>query len=38
MNPLKSITGTIITGVVIAAIVMIAFADGISPAWLSPRS
>ena len=30
MNPLKSITGTIVTGVVIAAIVMIIFADGIS--------
>ena len=28
MNPLKSITGTIVTGVVISAIVMIIFADG----------
>ena len=30
MNPLKSITGTIITGLVIAAIVMVIFADGSS--------
>ena len=30
MNPLKSITGTIVTGIVIAAIVMVIFADGIS--------
>jgi uncharacterized membrane protein len=30
MNPLKSITGTIVTGVVISAIVMIIFADGIT--------
>jgi uncharacterized membrane protein len=30
MNPLKSITGTIITGAVIAAIVMAIFADGSS--------
>jgi uncharacterized membrane protein len=30
MNPLKSITGTIVTGVVIAAIVMIIFADGVT--------
>ena len=28
MNPLKSITGTIVTGVVISAIVMAIFADG----------
>ncbi len=28
MNPLKSITGTIVSGVVISAIVMIIFADG----------
>ena len=28
MNPLKSITGTIVTGAVIAAIVMVIFADG----------
>ncbi len=28
MNPLKSITGTIVTGIVIAVIVMIIFADG----------
>ena len=28
MNPLKSITGTIVTGVVISALVMIIFADG----------
>ena len=32
MNPLKSITGTIVTGVVISAIVMIIFADGITSA------
>lgn len=32
MNPLKSITGTIVTGVVISAIVMIIFADGVSNA------
>ena len=30
MNPLKSITGTIVTGVVISAIVMIIFADGVT--------
>jgi uncharacterized membrane protein len=30
MNPLKSITGTIVTGVVISAIVMGIFADGIT--------
>ncbi len=30
MNPLKSITGTIVTGVVISAIVMALFADGSS--------
>ncbi|MEM7564013.1 MAG: urate hydroxylase PuuD [Pseudomonadota bacterium] len=30
MNPLKSITGTIVSGVVISIIVMIAFADGIT--------
>jgi uncharacterized membrane protein len=30
MNPLKSITGTIVTGVVISAIVMAIFADGIT--------
>ena len=30
MNPLKSITGTIITGAVISAIVMVIFADGSS--------
>ena len=30
MNPLKSITGTIVTGIVIAAIVMVIFADGSS--------
>lgn len=30
MNPLKSITGTIVTGVVISVIVMIAFSDGIT--------
>ncbi len=30
MNPLKSITGTIVTGVVISAIVMVIFADGVS--------
>jgi uncharacterized membrane protein len=30
MNPLKSITGTIVTGVVISAIVLIIFADGIT--------
>ena len=30
MNPLKSITGTIVTGIVVAAIVMIIFADGSS--------
>ena len=28
MNPLKSITGTIVTGVVVSAIVMIIFSDG----------
>ena len=28
MNPLKSITGTIVTGAVISAIVMAIFADG----------
>ena len=32
MNPLKSITGTIVTGVVISAIVMIIFADGVTNA------
>jgi len=32
MNPLKSITGTIVTGVVISAIVMAIFADGASSA------
>lgn len=32
MNPLKSITGTIVTGVVISAIVMIIFSDGFSNA------
>jgi len=30
MNPLKSITGTIVTGVVISAIVMAIFADGVT--------
>jgi len=30
MNPLKSITGTIVTGIVLSAIVMAIFADGIS--------
>jgi uncharacterized membrane protein len=32
MNPLKSVTGTIVTGVVIAAIVMAIFADGVTNA------
>jgi len=32
MNPLKSITGTIVTGVVISALVMIIFADGVTNA------
>ena len=35
MNPLKSITGTIVTGIVVAAIVMIIFADGSSDTWNS---
>jgi uncharacterized membrane protein len=30
MNPLKSITGTIVTGVVISAIVMVVFSDGVT--------
>jgi len=30
MNPLKSITGTIVTGVIISAIVMIVFSDGVT--------
>jgi uncharacterized membrane protein len=30
MNPLKSITGTIVSGVVISAIVMIVFSDGVT--------
>ena len=32
MNPLKSITGTIVTGVVISAIVMAIFSNGITNA------
>ena len=32
MNPLKSITGTIVTGVVISVIVMIGFSDGFTSA------
>ena len=30
MNPLKSITGTIVTGVIISAIVMVVFSDGVT--------
>ena len=30
MNPLKSITGTIVSGVVISAIVMVIFSDGVT--------